>query len=551
MPLQSSGSISLNNVATEFGGSTPHAINEYYRAGTNVPDTTANASIPTSGTISLDDFYGGDSTPAASSVTPYFNWKYYAYGSTIGTINVYWRKNDGTLTLLRSVTGQQHTGTSQTWNSYSEDLSAHTGETGRIVYRYAAGSNFYNDPQLDAMEITETTGGTIDLEPDTVRGRTANQDTWIKYNYNNSSTFPSLSTGWTVVPTGSSTSNIWNYDSGGTPSGSTGNVRDSDNMLSQYYIYFEGSSPNYGSNKFGWLAMSKDYTLNGSSSGGGSGGSGGGSSYTAAIPTTGLYTHWDFSLLSANYSSGNYLNNTAISGTSGTNIGASSNTPALTAVSQGSGTNTIMVDSQNNLTCLRFTSTYSGTSDASRGEVYSDANAWVGLNSTTDRVGYIACYKISSGRVGWSNHILFATAQTGFVAGYLLYRNTSNSTIQPQVPSRNSVLTQSNAFMVSDMHFEMVQYTTSGYTIYHRRGTGGVTTWSGPWLQSGATVETYTDATWLTTYSTRLRLRMQDYWNGGPSVRYCEVAWYNNMSAYTSTQAASIFSDLATKWGSS
>ena len=162
MPLQSSGSISINDVATEFGGTTPHAINEYYRAGTNVPDTTANASIPTSGTIALDDFYGGDST-AASSAQPYFNWKYYAYGSTIGSMTVYWRKNDGTLTTLRTVTGQQHTGTSQTWNSYSEDLSSHIGETGRIVFRYTAGSNFYNDPQLDAMELTETTGGTIVL----------------------------------------------------------------------------------------------------------------------------------------------------------------------------------------------------------------------------------------------------------------------------------------------------------------------------------------------------------------------------------------------------
>ena len=67
MPLQSSGAISLNDVQTEFGGSNPIEIDEYYRGGSNVPDTTANASIPQSGTIAMDDFYGGDSTPAGGT----------------------------------------------------------------------------------------------------------------------------------------------------------------------------------------------------------------------------------------------------------------------------------------------------------------------------------------------------------------------------------------------------------------------------------------------------------------------------------------------------
>jgi hypothetical protein len=69
MVLQTSGAISLNDIQTEFGGSNPININEYYRGGANVPDTAANSGIPTSGTISLNDFYGGDSTPAAPSGT--------------------------------------------------------------------------------------------------------------------------------------------------------------------------------------------------------------------------------------------------------------------------------------------------------------------------------------------------------------------------------------------------------------------------------------------------------------------------------------------------
>lgn len=69
MPLQTSGPISLGDIATEFGGAAPHSLSEYYRGGGLVPDTAANAGIPTSGPISLSDFYGGDATvPPATPV---------------------------------------------------------------------------------------------------------------------------------------------------------------------------------------------------------------------------------------------------------------------------------------------------------------------------------------------------------------------------------------------------------------------------------------------------------------------------------------------------
>ena len=56
MALQSSGAISLNNIAAEFGGSTPHSLSEYYRNGSFV--TSNNTNVPTSGTIDFADFYG-------------------------------------------------------------------------------------------------------------------------------------------------------------------------------------------------------------------------------------------------------------------------------------------------------------------------------------------------------------------------------------------------------------------------------------------------------------------------------------------------------------
>tara|TARA_R100000329_G_scaffold86009_1_gene72631 strand:+ start:805 stop:1683 length:879 start_codon:yes stop_codon:yes gene_type:complete len=56
MALQSSGAITLAQIADEFGGSTPHSLSEYYRGGSFV--TSNNTSVPTSGAIDFADFYG-------------------------------------------------------------------------------------------------------------------------------------------------------------------------------------------------------------------------------------------------------------------------------------------------------------------------------------------------------------------------------------------------------------------------------------------------------------------------------------------------------------
>lgn len=86
MALQSSGAISLANVQTEFGGSAPTSISEYYGA---------DAGVPASGTISLSDFYGTSSyTPSYLvgtgsiftdfSVTTLGTVKYHAPSAVIG-----------------------------------------------------------------------------------------------------------------------------------------------------------------------------------------------------------------------------------------------------------------------------------------------------------------------------------------------------------------------------------------------------------------------------------------------------------------------------------
>ena len=55
MACPASGTISIQSLVDEFGGTAPHGMNEYYRDGGEVPGNNTN--VPTSGTISLSNFY--------------------------------------------------------------------------------------------------------------------------------------------------------------------------------------------------------------------------------------------------------------------------------------------------------------------------------------------------------------------------------------------------------------------------------------------------------------------------------------------------------------
>ncbi len=79
MTIVASGTISINSLVGEYGGSTPHSMSEYYRGGSLVLNHSNNANVPTSGTIQLDDFYGQSNAQpfdasiagtAGSSTTP-------------------------------------------------------------------------------------------------------------------------------------------------------------------------------------------------------------------------------------------------------------------------------------------------------------------------------------------------------------------------------------------------------------------------------------------------------------------------------------------------
>ena len=58
MALPASGPLAFTNIQTEFGGTNPIGLNEYYRGGPFVPVSTSTATIPSSGTIAANNFYG-------------------------------------------------------------------------------------------------------------------------------------------------------------------------------------------------------------------------------------------------------------------------------------------------------------------------------------------------------------------------------------------------------------------------------------------------------------------------------------------------------------
>jgi hypothetical protein len=80
MALPLSGPLSLANIQTEFGGTNPIGLNEYYRNGGRVPNAPQNAAIPTSGAIAIGNFYGATNRiPVGLTISsPTYNYDVYA-----------------------------------------------------------------------------------------------------------------------------------------------------------------------------------------------------------------------------------------------------------------------------------------------------------------------------------------------------------------------------------------------------------------------------------------------------------------------------------------
>ena len=67
MAVKSSGALSFaTDIVGEFSDSTPHSLSEFYKGGGKVPDAAGNGNVPTSGAISMGDFYGAVNRTALS-----------------------------------------------------------------------------------------------------------------------------------------------------------------------------------------------------------------------------------------------------------------------------------------------------------------------------------------------------------------------------------------------------------------------------------------------------------------------------------------------------
>jgi len=92
MPLQSSGSITFANIQTEFGGTNPIGINEYYFNGSSGYVAGSGAvGIPTSGQISINQFYGKskvvvDTVPTPVATNFYYGGSYYDQYIFVGNV---------------------------------------------------------------------------------------------------------------------------------------------------------------------------------------------------------------------------------------------------------------------------------------------------------------------------------------------------------------------------------------------------------------------------------------------------------------------------------
>lgn len=85
MPLPSSGPLSFSDLQSQFGGTNPISLSEYYRGGSFVTNTAVNNTIPTAGTITLNNFYNTyGRVPVSITIAASSN-NYDAYANRGGT----------------------------------------------------------------------------------------------------------------------------------------------------------------------------------------------------------------------------------------------------------------------------------------------------------------------------------------------------------------------------------------------------------------------------------------------------------------------------------
>ena len=89
MTIVSSGAISINSLVGEYGGSGSHSLSEYYKGGSFVANHSNNSNVPTSGTISLSNFYGQNNTSPVDNTATFTGGSAMTRGVLFGSGNNY------------------------------------------------------------------------------------------------------------------------------------------------------------------------------------------------------------------------------------------------------------------------------------------------------------------------------------------------------------------------------------------------------------------------------------------------------------------------------
>jgi hypothetical protein len=181
------GTISMTDIQTEFGGSSPIALDEYYAGGSYVP--AGLSGVPSSGTISMNNLRGKTkTTPLTSVVTPGTtaegnNFTVTVSASTTVYPTIYWKLTD--YSNLQDADFDAVSG-SVSYNSTSESYPSFT--FGPVTDAAIEGSGtfnvtFYSDSlrtvsvgQSSTLTVTDTYTAALTLGSTTIY-RYANKDT--------------------------------------------------------------------------------------------------------------------------------------------------------------------------------------------------------------------------------------------------------------------------------------------------------------------------------------------------------------------------------------
>lgn len=153
MTLPNSGPLSFSQIQTEFGGSNPIGLNEYYRGGANVPSHANTSGIPSSGAIAVANFYG------KSNVGPVTTYQY-SLGAGTDSTNV--STGFGGIIPGSSLSpNPQPTAFSNGFNPTWADVRSYQGKNQTDFFIVTNSSN--PNSGWTSMSVTGTSAGTITL----------------------------------------------------------------------------------------------------------------------------------------------------------------------------------------------------------------------------------------------------------------------------------------------------------------------------------------------------------------------------------------------------